>query len=95
MHTKFGSDFPLVNYLVERKIAFEDAQSTKPTTQFILNLVNSERTLFLQNKCESINNITLDSDSVIISPLFDEISIELFEKLKRMQILFYWIHRDF
>ena len=83
LHTKFGSDFPLVNYLVEQKIAFEDALSTKPTTQFILNLANSERTLFLQNKCESINSITLDADSVIISPLFDEISIELFEKIKK------------
>jgi len=83
LHTKFGSDFPLVDYLVEHKIAFEDAQSTKPTTQFILNLANSERTLFLQNKCDPINNITLDSDSVIISPLFDEISIELFEKIKK------------
>jgi len=39
--------------------------------------------LFLQNKCEPINNITLDTDSVIISPLFDEISIELFEKIKK------------
>jgi len=83
LHTKFGSDFPLVNYLTEQKIVFEDALSTKPTTQFILNLVDSERTLFLQNKCESINNITLDTDSVIISPLFDEISIELFEKIKK------------
>ena len=81
--TKFGSDFPLVNYLTEQKIVFEDALSTKPTTQFILNLVNSERTLFLQNKCESISSITLDTDSVIISPLFDEISIELFEKIKK------------
>ena len=83
LHTKFGSDFPLVNYLTEQKIEFEDALSTKPTTQFILNLVNSERTLFLQNKCEAINSITLDTDSVIISPLFDEISIELFEKIKK------------
>ena len=82
LHTKFGSDFPLVNYLAEQKIVFEDALSTKPTTQFILNLVNSERTLFLQNKCEPINSVTLDSDSIIISPLFDEISIELFEKIK-------------
>jgi len=81
LHTKFGSDFPLANYIVEHKIAFEDAQSTKPTTQFILNLVNSERTLFLQNKCEHISNITLDSDNVIVSPLFDEISIELFEEI--------------
>ena len=83
LHTKFGSDFPLVNYLTEQKIIFEDALSTKPTTQFILNLVNSERTLFLQNKCESISNVTLDTDNVIISPLFDEISIELFEKIKK------------
>ena len=82
LHTKFGSDFPLVNYLIDQKIAFEDALSTKPTTRFILNLVNSERTLFLQNKCEPIGHITLDTDSVIISPLFDEISIELFEKIK-------------
>ncbi len=83
LHTKFGSDFQLVNYLTEQKIIFEDALSTKPTTQFTLNLVNSERTLFLQNKCESINSVTLDTDNVIISPLFDEISIELFEKIKK------------
>ena len=82
LHTKFGSDFPLVNYLTEKKIMFEDSLSIKPTTQFVLNLVNSERTLFLQNKCEPISDITLDTDNVIISPLFDEISIELFEKIK-------------
>jgi len=83
LHTKFGSDFALADYLAEQKIVFENALSTKPTTQFILQLVNSERTLFLKNKCEAINNITLDTDSVIISPLFDEISHELFEKIKK------------
>ena len=82
LHTKFGSDFPLVNYLAEQKIVFEDSLSIKPTTQFVLNLVNSERTLFLQNKCEPISDITLNTDNVIISPIFDEISIELFEKIK-------------
>ena len=82
LHTKFGSDFTYADYLDKQKIVFEDALSTKPTTQFILKLVNSDRTLFLQSKCEPIHNITLDSDSVIISPLFDEISIELFEKIK-------------
>jgi len=82
LHTKFGSDFQLVNYLTEQKIIFEDALSTKPTTQFILNLVNSERILFLENKCEVINNVILDTDSVIISPLFDEVPLELFEKIK-------------
>ena len=83
LHTKFGSDFTLVNYLAEQKIVFEDSLSIKPTTQFVLNLVNSERTLFLQNKCEPISDITLNTDNVIISPLFDEISIELFEKIKK------------
>jgi len=82
LHTKFGSDFPLDNYLVEQKIVFENALSTKQTTQFTLNLADSERVLFLHNKCDPICNITLDSDSVIISPLFDEISFELFEKIK-------------
>jgi sugar/nucleoside kinase (ribokinase family) len=82
LHTKFGSDFPLVNYLTEKKIMFEDSLSIKPTTQFVINLVNSERTLFLQNKCEPISDVTLDTDNVIISPLIDEISIELFEKIK-------------
>jgi len=82
LHTKFGSDFPLVNYLTEKKIIFEDSLSIKPTTQFVINLVNSERTVFLQNKCEPISDVTLDTDNVIISPLIDEISIELFEKIK-------------
>ena len=82
LHTKFGSDFTLADYLTEQKIVFENAFSTELTTRFVLQLLNSERTLFLKNKCEVINDITLDTDSVIISPLFDEISLELFEKIK-------------
>ena len=82
LHTKFGSDFTHADYLTEQKIVFENAFSIEPTTQFTLQLVNSERTLFLKNKCEIINNVILDTDSVIISPLFDEIPLELFEKIK-------------
>ena len=81
LHTKFGSDFTLSDYLTEQKIVFENAFSTESTTQFTLQLVNSERTLFLKNKCEGINNVNLDTDSVIISPLLDEISLDLFEKI--------------
>ena len=81
LHTKFGSDFTLSDYLTEQKIEFENAFSNELTTQFTLQLVNSERTLFLKNKCEGINNANLDTDSVIISPLFDEISLDLFEKI--------------
>ena len=82
LHTKFGSDFTLSDYLTEQKIVFENAFSNELTTQFVLQLVNSERTLFLKNKCEVISDIVLDTDSVIISPLFDEIPLELFEKIK-------------
>ena len=81
LHTKFGSDFTLSDYLTEKKIDFQNSLSNEPTTQFILQIVNSERTLFLKNKCEAIDNIVLDTDSVIISPLFDEISLDLFEKV--------------
>ena len=81
LHTKFGSDFTLSDYLTEKKIEFENSLSNESTTQFILQIVNSERTLFLKNKCEVIDNIVLDTDSVIISPLFDEISLDLFEKV--------------
>ena len=81
LHTKFGSDFTISDYLTEKKIEFENSLSNELTTQFILQIVNSERTLFLKNKCEVIDNIVLDTDSVIISPLFDEISLDLFEKV--------------
>ena len=82
LHTKFGSDFTYTDYLTKQKIDFENTPSTEPTTQFILQLVNSERTLFLENKCEIINNVILDTDSVIISPLFDEVPLEMFAKIK-------------
>jgi len=82
LHTKFGSDFTYSDYLTKQKIVFENAFSTEPTTRFRLQLVNSERTLFLENKCEIINNVILDTDSVIISPLFDEVPLEMFAKIK-------------
>ena len=61
LHTKFGSDFSLVDYLNKQKIKLEDAVSGKPTTQFRLELLGSERTLFLENQCEPINDVSLDS----------------------------------
>lgn len=82
LHTKFGSDFSLADYLNKQKIKLEDAVSDKSTTQFRLELLGSERTLFLENQCEPINDARLDADSVLISPVFDEISNEIFMKIK-------------
>jgi sugar/nucleoside kinase (ribokinase family) len=81
LHTKFGTDFTFTDYLTGEKIEFENAFSNELTTQFILQLVDSERTLFLKNRCEVINDVVLDTDNVIISPLFDEIPLVLFEKI--------------
>ena len=53
------------------------------TTKFILKILASDRTLFLENECDYIDYIDLDSDSTLISPIFNEVSIEIFEKVKQ------------
>ena len=83
LHTKFGSDFPLADYLSKENILIENALSEKLTTKFTLKILSSDRTLFLENKCENINYEGLDSDSVLISPIFDEIPTDTFEKIKK------------
>ena len=83
LHTKFGSDFPLVDYLNKQKIKHDNSVSDESTTKFTLKILGSERTLFLENQCEPINDTILDSDSVLISPVFDEISNEAFMRIKR------------
>ena len=89
LHTKFGPDFSLFDYLSKKKILIENALSEKPTTKFILKILSSDRTLFLENKCDAINYTRLNSDSVLISPIFDEIPNDAFEKIKKMLILFF------
>ena len=83
LHTKFGSDFPISDYLSEQKIMFKNALSTKLTTHFVLKIFDSERVLILENKCEPINFTETDSDSILISPVFDEIPNEMFDKIKK------------
>jgi len=83
LHTKFGSDFPIVDYLSEKKVLIENALSEKLTTKFILKILLSDRVLFLDNKCDDIDYTCLNSDNVLISPLFDEIPIHIFEKIKK------------
>ena len=83
LHTKFGPDFPLVDYLLKKEILIENALSEKSTTKFKLKILASDRTLFLENECDVINYTCLNSDSALISPIFDEISINTFEKIKK------------
>ena len=81
LHTKFGSDFP-TKIFTENKLIFENALSDKPTTRFTIKILNSDRTLILNNTCDTIDYSNANADGIIVSPVFQELSHETFEKLK-------------
>lgn len=82
LHTKFGSDFIFKEKLLQNKIKFENAESENQTTRFTIQISGADRTLFLENKCDPIEYVTFDTDGVLISPVFDEISADTFNKIK-------------
>jgi len=79
--TKFGSDFPK-QYLTEHKINFENSESEKNTTKVTISVNGSDRTLKLENECESIDYSSVDADGHIVSPIYHEISDDTFKKIK-------------
>ena len=81
LHTKFGPDFP-TNILIEKNFTFKNALSKKPTTQFRITINNSDRKLSLTNECEPIEYSSSSADGFIVSPVFHEISPQIFNKLK-------------
>ena len=83
LSTKYGADFPLTDSLLENKIRIEDKLSTRDTTRFKIVLNDSDRKLFIQNKCEPLEFLDEDCNGIIISPVFDEITNELFKKIKK------------
>ena len=82
LSTKYGADFPLIDSLLENKIRIEDKLSTSDTTRFKIILNDSDRKLFIQNKCEPLEFLDENNNGIIISPVFDEITNELFKKIK-------------
>ena len=83
LNTKFGVDFNGVDYLKEKGINIKNGTSQKPTTRFTIYLEGSNRTLFVTNTCEPIDHIQENTDGIIISPVFNEISQEVYEKIKK------------
>ncbi|MCH8915875.1 MAG: ribokinase [Thaumarchaeota archaeon] len=79
--TKFGSDFPK-QYLSEHKINFVNSESEKSTTKFTISINGSDRTLKLENECESIDYSSVDADGHIVNPIYHEISDDTFRKIK-------------
>lgn len=80
--TKYGPDFTFVEQLQKNKIKFENAQSQTPTTRFRLEIENTDRTLWIKNTCEKINYTKTSADGILISPVFDEISSDILDKIK-------------
>ena len=83
LFTKFGSDFTFAGELQKNKINFANALSDKPTTKFILEINDSERNLWLENTCDEIPYGGSDADGILVSPVFDEISKETLDKIRK------------
>lgn len=82
LFTKFGNDFPQ-QYLTENKIRFKNAESKKPTTRFTINIKGDDRTLKLENECEPITYDGTSADGSLISPIFHEITKDVFSAIKK------------
>lgn len=83
LHTKFGPDFSHENIFKNNNITYDDALSQTPTTRFKIVISGEDRTLYLENKCDDIPYVNSNVDGVIVSPLFDEISSNVFEQIKK------------
>ena len=51
LSTKYGIDFPLIDFLEQNKISMKNGLSNDNTTRFKIVLNNSDRDLFIQNRC--------------------------------------------
>jgi sugar/nucleoside kinase (ribokinase family) len=81
LFTKFGPDFPK-QYLDDDKINLVNSESQKNTTKFAISITGSDRTLKLENECEKIDYSQSDADAHLVSPIYHEISDEIFKKIK-------------
>tara|TARA_Y100000590_G_scaffold322404_1_gene365079 strand:- start:198 stop:1070 length:873 start_codon:yes stop_codon:yes gene_type:complete len=83
LYTKFGDNYPLEDFFEQNKIKLFNEKSSNETTNFRIELNDSDRKLYLENSCEEISYVGNDNDGVIISPVFNEISLETFLKIKK------------
>ena len=81
LHTKFGNDFPK-QYLSDNKINLINAESTKNTTKFAISITGADRTLKLENQCDSIEYSNTKADGHLVSPIYHEISSETLKQIK-------------
>ena len=81
LFTKFGPEFPK-QYLIQNKINFINSESEKNTTKFAISINGSDRTLKLENECDPIDYSSVSADGHMVSPIYHEISDDVFKKIK-------------
>jgi len=81
LFTKMGPDFPK-QYLTQNRINFANAESKKNTTRFNISIAGSDRVLKLENECEPIDYSGTDADGHLVSPIYHEITDDIFRKIK-------------
>jgi sugar/nucleoside kinase (ribokinase family) len=87
LFTHYGNDLDrqYIEYLQNKGVSFNSLQpSNRPTTRFVLKNFETDRELTLQSKCipidiEEIKNVK--ANCWIISPVFDEVSIDIMQYL--------------
>jgi sugar/nucleoside kinase (ribokinase family) len=80
LFTKYGDDFPK-QYLTENKINLIKPDSSKKTTKFSIAVSGSDRTLKIENECDPLDFSNTNADGHIVSPIFHEISTDVFKKI--------------
>ena len=84
LHTKIGTDFTYKDLLEKNKIFItQNSITTNPTTRFLLEISGTDRNLYLKTKCDPIEFDKLKTDGCIVSPVFDEISHDSLERIKK------------
>ena len=87
LFTHFGKDLDTkyLEYLKKQGISFNVTNSLDlPTTRFILRNFENDRELILESKCSALDIEEIKSaksDCWIISPVFDEVSLDLLQYL--------------
>jgi sugar/nucleoside kinase (ribokinase family) len=87
LFTHFGKDLDTKyhEYLKKHGISFNVTNSLDlPTTRFILRNFENDRELILESKCSALNIEEIKSaksDCWIISPVFDEVSLDILQYL--------------
>lgn len=81
LFTKMGPDFPK-QYLTQNRINFANAESKKNTTRFNISISGSDRVMKLENECEPIDYSGTDADGHLVSPIYHEITDDIFRKIK-------------